>query len=200
MADRTLQSGELTMAPGTAVSPFEDIAAVHELYEQRVFRFLLLSVRDRDVALTLTQDTFLAAWRSRDSFHGDCAIATWLMRIAVNLLRSHTRTGGFRFWKRAAETALDAGDLQSHLRHPSANAEQQLIAQQQLAKVWESVQRLSSHQRSVFILRFLDEIELAEIAEIMNMPLSTVKSHLYRALDRIRAEHNPPSRKRGKTA
>jgi RNA polymerase sigma-70 factor (ECF subfamily) len=197
MTQHSLQSGEITLATDSNVSPFEDITAVHALYEPRVFRFLLLSVRDRDLALTLTQDTFLAAWKARDSFRGDCGIATWLMRIAVNLLRSHTRTETFRFWKRAGAEALDADDLKSQLRHPAASAEAQLIAQQQLAKVWESVQQLSSQQRSVFILRFLDEVELNEIAQIMNLPLPTVKTHLYRALDRIRAQHSPLSAKRG---
>jgi RNA polymerase sigma-70 factor (ECF subfamily) len=198
MTQQTLQSGELTLANDTAVSPFEDIEAVHTLYEPRVFRFLLLSVRDRDLAFSLTQDTFLAAWKSRDSFHGDCGIATWLMRIAVNLLRSHTRTETFKFWKRASADALDANDLSAQLPHPSASAESSLIAQQQLAKVWESVEQLSSHQRSIFILRFLDEVELSEIAQIMNMPVPTVKTHLYRALDHIRAKHNPVSPKSSK--
>ena len=150
-------------------------------------------MRDRDLAFSLTQDTFLAAWKARDSFQGDCSIATWLMRIAVNLLRSHTRTETFKFWKRAGADSLDVDDLSAQLRHPSASAESTLIAQQQLAKVWESVQKLSSHQRSVFILRFLDEVELSEIAQIMNMPLPTVKTHLYRALDHIRAQHSPLS-------
>src|SRR5580698_10828235 len=100
------------------VTPFDDIASVHAMYEARIFRFLLFSLRDRDVALSLTQDTFLSAWRSRASFRGDCSIATWLMRIAVNLLRNHTRTGTFRFWKNAAATAIDVKDAQSYLAHP----------------------------------------------------------------------------------
>lgn len=194
MTQQTLQSGELPLANDTAVSPFDDIAAVHELYEPRIFRFLLMSVRDRDLALSLTQDTFMAAWKARENFHGDCSIATWLTRIAVNLLRSHTRTETFKFWKRASAEALDADHLSAQLPHHASSAEDRLIAQQQLAKVWESVQELSNHQRSIFILRFVDEIELQEIATIMNMPLPTVKTHLYRALDRIRAQHNPNSR------
>jgi RNA polymerase sigma-70 factor (ECF subfamily) len=160
---------------------------VHAMYEPRVFRFLLLSLRDRELALEMTQDTFLQAWRSRASFRGDCAIATWLMRIAVNLVRNHTRTGAFKFWRKASESAIDANDLQSHLRHPAASAENELAAKQQMAQVWANVDKLSARQRTVFLLRFVDELELNEIAEATGMTLPTVKSHLYRALDNVRA-------------
>ena len=187
MLERIAQPGELTLAAVDTVSPFENIADVHAMYEARVFRFLLFSVRDRDLALSLTQDTFLSAWRSRASFRGDCSIATWLMRIAVNLVRNHTRTGGFRFWKKAEATAVDATDLQGHLRHPNASAESTLIARQQVAQVWESVERLSARQRTIFLLRFVDELELNEIAVVTGLTLPTVKSHLYRALDHVRA-------------
>lgn len=196
MPQQTLQSGELTLTNNEAVTPFDDIAAVHALYEERIFRFLLLSVRDRDVALSLTQDTFMNAWRTRASFRGDCSIATWLTYIAVNLLRSHTRTESFRFWKRVGATAVNADDLKSQLPHPGRSAESRLIAQEQLEQIWQTVEQLSRSQRTIFLLRFIEEIELAEIAKVMNMPVPTVKSHLYRALGHIRAGHQAGSRKR----
>ena len=72
------------------------IDTLHSLYSQRIFRFLLVSLRDRDRAETLTQETFLRAWTARDQFRGECAALTWLMRIALNLVRDHTRTNRFR--------------------------------------------------------------------------------------------------------
>jgi RNA polymerase sigma-70 factor (ECF subfamily) len=197
MPQQTLQS-ELALTSNERVTPFDDIAAVHALYEGRIFRFLLLSVHDRDVALSLTQDTFLNAWRRRASFRGDCSIATWLTYIAVNLLRSHTRTESFRFWKRVGATAVNADDLKSQLPHPARSVESSLIAQEQLEQIWQTVEQLSCPQRTIFLLRFIEEIELAEIAKVMNMPVPTVKSHLYRALDHIRAGHQAGSRKRGR--
>jgi RNA polymerase sigma-70 factor (ECF subfamily) len=200
MPQQSLQSGELALAENGSerVTPFDDIAAVHALYEERIFRFLLLSVRDRDVALSLTQDTFLNAWRTRASFRGDCSIATWLTYIAANLLRSHTRTENFKFWKRVGATAVCADDLKSQLPHPERSAESKLIAQAELEQIWQRVEKLSGPQRTIFLLRFIEEAELAEIAKVMNMPLPTVKSHLYRALDHIRAGRTPSSRKKGR--
>lgn len=200
MPQQGLQSGEMTLANDAEerVTPFDDIAAVHALYEERIFRFLFLSVRDRDTAFSLTQDTFLNAWRTRANFRGDCSIATWLTYIAVNLLRSHTRTEHFRFWKRVGATAVSAEDLKSQLPHPERSAETALMAKQQLEQVWQKVDKLSGPQRTIFLLRFIEEAELAEIARVMNMPVPTVKSHLYRALDHIRSGKQEGARKRGR--
>src|ERR1700679_3960746 len=145
MPQQSLQSGELTLAENGSErsTPFDDIAAVHALYEERLSRFLLVSVPDRDVALTLTQDTFLNAWRTRANFRGECSIATWLMYIAVNLLRSHTRTESFRFWKRVGATSVSAEDLKSQLPHPERSAEAKMIAQAELEQIWQRVETLS---------------------------------------------------------
>jgi RNA polymerase sigma-70 factor, ECF subfamily len=186
MLEETFQPAMMPLEQ-TSASPFDDLAGIHALYEPRIFRFLLMSTRDRDLALTLTQETFLKVWTTRASFRGDCAVATWITRIALNLLRSHTRTEGFRFWKRAATTAIDADTLSARLPHNGRNAEQQLIAHQALAQVWKSVEELTPRQRTVFLLRYIEELELTEIAESMALPLPTVKTHLYRGLERIRA-------------
>lgn len=200
MPQQSLQTGDVVLAEneGASVTPFDDIAAVHALYEEKIFRFLLLSLRDRDVALSLTQDTFLNAWRTRAKFRGDCSIATWLMYIAMNLLRSHTRTESFRFWKRVGATAVSAEDLKSQLPHSQRSAEARMIAQAELEQVWQTVETLSGPQRSIFLLRFIEEAELSEIARVMNMPIPTVKSHLYRALDHVRAGRSSASRKKGR--
>lgn len=179
-----------TPLDGAAASPLDDMDSLIATYRQRIFRFHLVSIRDRDLAQTLTQDTFTRAWAARASFRGDCAIFTWLMRIALNLIRDHTRTDRFRFWKKVSETAVDATEVADHLPRHESSPEAALIAREQLALVWDSVARLSSRQRNVFMLRFVEELELAEIAEIAQLPISTVKTHLYRALATLRAEHH----------
>ena len=181
--------------PQAPATPFDDIDSVVTLHRQRIFRFLLVSTRDPDAAESLTQDTFLRAWTSRASFRSDCSIATWLIRLALNLVRDHTRTERFRFWKRASATAVDVSEVSAHIPHRESSPEARLIANQQLALVWEAVGQLSERQRSVFLLRFVEELELSEIALITGLPISTVKSHLYRALHSIRDRQNTPAKK-----
>ena len=169
--------------------PFENLNAMVAAHETRISRFLLVSVRDRDLAQTLCQETFLRAWSTRESFRGECAPQTWLMRIAVNLVRDHTRTDRFRFWKQAARTQVDATEVSTWLAGRDGSAERTLILRQQVEGIWETVETLSGRQRVVFLLRFLEEMELPEIAEAIGLPVSTVKSHLYRALNTVRARH-----------
>jgi RNA polymerase sigma-70 factor (ECF subfamily) len=180
-------SVSISQSPAT---PFDDIDSIVTLHRQRIFRFLLVSTRDPDVAHSLTQDTFLRAWSARASFRNECAIHTWLMHIAINLLRDHTRTERFRFWKRASANAIDVDDPAFDLPQAASSVESRLIASEQMSLIWDTVAKLSARQRSIFILRFVEQMGLAEIAETTNLPVSTVKSHLYRALAAIRARHS----------
>ena len=91
---------------------------------------------------------------------------------------------------RIGNEAVDVSDISSHVPHRDSSLESRLIAREQLNLVWDSVARLSERQRQIFLLRFLEELELTEIASITGLPISTVKTHLYRALATIRAHHN----------
>jgi RNA polymerase sigma-70 factor (ECF subfamily) len=187
-------STSLSLGAEARTTPLDDLESVVALYQPRVFRFLLATLRDRDAAETLTQETFLRAWTARTSFREDCSIATWLIRIALNLARDQTRTGRFRFWKHASINAVDAADVAATIPNSQASAESHLIAQQQVALIWETVAGLSTRQRTVFLLRFLEEMEIPEIATVTGLSLGTVKSHLYRALNVVRTRHNPPQK------
>ncbi|HEX4581577.1 MAG TPA: RNA polymerase sigma factor [Acidobacteriaceae bacterium] len=156
------------------------------LYRGRVFRYILFATRDEDVAESLTQDCFLRAHGARTSFRGECAMSTWLMRIAVNLVRDQQRSMKLRFWKRAA--MLDASEMSDRLPDSGSSSEHRLIAQERVASVWRAVETLSERQRSIFLLRFVEELELPEIAEAMRMNVNTVKSHLYRALSVVKQQ------------
>ena len=79
----------------------EDFERLVQQYRMRVFRFVFASVRDMDLAETLTQDCFWKVYKNRKAFRGDCSVNTWLMRIAVNLIRDHTRSRRFQFWRKA---------------------------------------------------------------------------------------------------
>jgi RNA polymerase sigma-70 factor, ECF subfamily len=188
---QTFSSASLTLGAEPRATPLDDLQSIVALYEPRVFRFLLVTLRDRDAAETLTQETFLRAWTARASFRSDCAISTWLIRIALNLARDHTRTGRFRFWKNLSTTAVDVSEVAASVPDRQGSDEVQLIAREQVARIWETVAGLSARQRSIFLLRFVEEMDIPEIAKATGLPVGTVKSHLYRALAVIRTRHSP---------
>ena len=191
---QTFPSTVLNLGADTRATPLDDLETVVALYQSRVFRFLLATLRDRDAAETLTQETFLRAWTARASFREDCSLPTWLIRIALNLARDHTRTGRFRFWKHLSTSAVDVDEVAASLPNREVSAEAQLIAQQQVALIWQTVDGLSPRQRTIFLLRFLEELEIPQISAVTGLPLSTVKSHLYRALNIIRTRHTTPQK------
>jgi RNA polymerase sigma-70 factor, ECF subfamily len=169
------------------ISELDDIDAVIRQYKPKVFRFVAFSVSDRDAADSITQDCFLKAHLTRDQFRGECSVSTWLIRIAFNLIRDHTKSQKFRFWRKAAATAIDAQDVSQHLASGASSAEAQLIARERVEMIHEALKKLSAKQRSVFVMRFVEEMDLADIAEATGMSVPTVKTHLYRAVGAIRA-------------
>jgi RNA polymerase sigma-70 factor (ECF subfamily) len=162
----------------------EDFDEVVRLYWPRVFRFALASLRDGDAAQTLAQDCFLRAWRGRAWFRGEASVHTWLMRIAVNLLRDAARNRALRFWKVAR--AVDADDAADWLADRGVSPEARASLQEEVRAVWESAARLPGKQKTVFLLRFVEEMDILEIAAATGMKEGTVKAHLFRALTAVR--------------
>src|SRR5439155_12473144 len=91
----------IALSMGSPALEFENFDRVVMQYRSRVLRFLLASLGDMDLAESLTQDCFWNAYRSRKTFRGECSVNTWLMRIAVNLVRNQLRSRRFQFWKKA---------------------------------------------------------------------------------------------------
>jgi RNA polymerase sigma-70 factor, ECF subfamily len=166
-----------------------DFEQIVRRYQKKVYRVLLLLLKNPEDADNLTQECFLRAYTSRHSFRGDCSVQTWLLRIAVNLARDAARNRRAGFWKRllwlddggATETELEPASV-----HPSP--ERGMLAREELDAVWRAVDHLSTRQKEVFILRFAEEMELKEIAEALNLRTGTVKAQLFRAVTSVREQ------------
>ena len=167
-------------------SELEDFDAVVRLNWQRVFRFALASLRDRHAAETLAQDCFMRAYRARASFRGEASVSTWLMQIAVNLVRDHIRDRRWQFWKRAGLTAVDLSTAARWIPDGGISPETSLAAKERLQAIWAATEALSERQRTVFLLRFVEDMELLEIAAATGLKEGTVKAHLFRAVEAVR--------------
>ena len=177
------------MTMGTAAEiAAQEFTRVVERHRPQIFRFLLASTRDVDLAETLTQECFLKAHRNWGSFRGESTAMTWLMRIAINLQKDHWRNRRMQFWRQTRVNSVDLDEASEWLPSGERSAEQKLLAKEQVKRVWESVKGLSERQRTVFLLRFVEEQELSEIALATGLSEGTVKAHLSRALTRVRAE------------
>jgi len=181
----TLTSPATQTAAAISVERFDDIMRQHQ---RRVYRVIYLLVRDADTADTLTQECFLRAYQKRASFRGECRIETWLLRIAVNLVRDHGKNRRASFWKRLVGLddgeSTDTGPRQFPAREPSA--ERALLAREELEAVWNALSSLSAQQRTIFFLRYVEEMTLAQIADLLEVKIGTIKTQLSRATGKLR--------------
>ena len=169
-----------------ARADIRDFDRVVHLYWPSLFRYLFASLRDRDAAENLTQECFLRAYQNRERFRAEAPVKTWLMKIAVNLVRDRARNRRIQFWNRTQVFSVDAHEAVDRLVHPERTPEAQALLNEQIKTVWGITDRLPERQRAVFLLRFVEEMDLAEIAEVLGTTEGTVKKHLFRAVQAIR--------------
>ena len=163
---------------------FESIA---RSYRSRVYRFILASVQQPDDADTLTQECFLKAFTALAHFRNECRMETWLFQIAINLVRDYTRR---RPQVRRQSQLLTCGleDIQNTLATNQCSPETTAIINEEIQAVWRATETLSERQRTVFFLRFVEDMDLLEIAAVTGMKEGTIKAHLFRALRAVREQ------------
>lgn len=169
---------------GPAAQRFSTIVETHR---PQILRFLLASTRDADLAETLNQDCFLRAYHNWLSFRDESRVMTWLMRIAINLQKDHWRIRRMQFWRRTRTNAVDMDEASEWLQSGERSPEEHVLAREQVGKVSRVVDCLRERQRTVFLLRFVEDLEVREIAQVAGLEVGAVKAHLSRALLRVRA-------------
>ena len=179
------------MASGGPLDNFEEL---FEQHRPRIFRFILASLRNQESAENLTQDCFVRAYQARGQLRSSACAGTWLMQIAANLVRSHEASGRLKFWRRKLRADVDLAAAGDWIPDLQLSPEQMAAAKQQVEKIWKVAGRLSGRQRTVFLLRFAEDMELLEIAAVTGMKEGTVKTHLFRALKLVRTALEEPKK------
>ena len=175
-------------AEPTSLGGLQDFDSLVRQHRPRIFRFLLASLRDRETAENLVQDCFVRAYKARDQFRGGSSLATWLMHIAANLVRDHEANRRLKFWRRQLRSGLDPNDLSDWIPDQSNKSPEALAqAKEQLEAIWTAAASLTERQRTVFLLRFVEEMDVLEIAAVTGMKEGTVKTHLFRAVQSVRS-------------
>ena len=183
---RSRQSG-LAVAGEIRAEGLEDFDSLVRQHRPRIFRFILASVRDRETAENLTQECFLKAYQARHRFRGASSPGTWFLTIAANLARDHESSSRLRFWRRTLRPDADVTDPGFAVADSQQSPETQALIGQQVQSIWRAAMNLPERQRTVFLLRFVEDMDLLEIAEVTGMKEGTVKTHLFRALQTVRA-------------
>ncbi len=165
-------------------------------YQRRIERLIGRMVRDTDLVEDIAQETFIRAYRALAQFRGEAQFYTWLYRIAVNTAKK--ALGDMRRDPTVSESALrgasDDEDETSAVENElttSETPETVLAAKEIAATVNSAMEALPEELRQAVTLREIEGLSYEEIAEVMNCPIGTVRSRIFRAREAISAKVRP---------
>ncbi|MGC9195414.1 MAG: RNA polymerase sigma factor [Syntrophobacteraceae bacterium] len=163
---------------------FEKLIALHQ---DEIFRLVFFRTRSKSDSEDLTQDIFLSAFRYLPQLKDSDRFRPWLYRIAINRVHDFHRKNKFLAYLGITESREDADALEIE-PHRDPNALDSMIREEFWSHVKQLSKRFSRMEKEVFFLRFLDDLNLREIAQTLNKSESAVKTHLYRAIRKFKED------------
>ena len=157
----------------------EDLHKLGVEHGDAIYRLALSVVRDSSLAEDIAQETLVKAWLALPSFRADSSLRSWVLRIAHNTAISTLRT------RRAV--VIDPHDLPERHTTPERSVEARVQSDVVMDEFVEALETLDELSRSIVVLRELEGLSYDEIAEILDVPMPTVKTRLLRARRRLGA-------------
>lgn len=184
-----LQEPDENLVEGLCAGEDAAYEALLERYQQPVFNLVSRLLRDSDDACDVVQEVFLKVFRKIGTFRGDSTLKTWIYRIAVNEAHNHSRWNGRH---RRQEVGLEGGEDErgycDTLSAPGDSPFDYVLDQERHRLVESALADLNPSFRSVIVLRDVEDMSYEEIAEILQIPLGTVKSRILRGREALRME------------
>lgn len=151
-------------------------------HQRYVYNLAFRVLKDENEALDLTQETFIRAWTALPNFRGQSQFRTWLYRIVTNLC--YNRLPGLR------RSLTDLGDDilpdLPETDETGSNPMRELESDEIRTQLHQAIDRLDANYQILVVMRYHDELSYEEIASLLNLPLGTVKTGLYRAKEKLR--------------
>lgn len=174
-----------------------DFNALMARYEKPLYNLVFQWIRDADEAFDLTQETFISAYRASGNFRGEAKVYTWLYRIALNhcknRFKQRDRQKEFE-WSSLDEGSSSDDDAASGTRDIAdwSMAPEALLEQKELrSQIYKAIDALPVEYRSVLVLREVEGLNYADIAEVTGLSMEAVKTRLSRARGMIRRRIEP---------
>ncbi len=157
------------------------IESLIKLHQDRLYAFVWRIVRNDSDAEDICQETFLRAFSSLKDFNEEYRFSTWLFTIGYRLALNHIKH----------RSARDGFDFSNVTSAKSAQSPEQIVIQSEQANnlrtlIWSEVDNLSAFQRAVMMMFYREGLSCQEIADSLDIPVATVKSHLHRGRDKLR--------------
>jgi len=164
-------------------SAFEDIVS---FYQTKVYHICLRMIGNAYEAEDLAQEAFIRAYTNIHTFDEKRKFSTWLYRIATNLTIDRIRKKKPDYHLDAEVRGTDGLDMYSQLAADQALPEEEVESLELQSYIHKEILALPPKYRSVIVLRYLDELALQEIAEVLDIPVGTVKTRVHRGREALR--------------
>ena len=162
-----------------------------EKYQLKLYRLISRMVRDQSEIEDIVQDSFIKAYRAIGNFRGDSAFCTWLYRIAVNCAKNYLVAQK----RKPPANDVDADDAEfydgAHALKVSATPENLLLSDEVKKVIFSTIETLPDDLKTAITLRELEGMSYEDIALIMDCPVGTVRSRIFRAREAIDIKLNP---------
>jgi RNA polymerase sigma-70 factor (ECF subfamily) len=150
-------------------------------YHHAIYNLISRMIRDRQEVEDLTQEAFIKAFTSLQSFNDEYAFSTWLYKIATNNCIDHIRRKKLQTFSIDKPLSSKDGEYTFELPDTSFEPDREIIDTQRQDMLKKAIEALPPKYRRVIILRHVEEREYQDIAKILKLPLGTVKAHIFRA-------------------
>lgn len=162
---------------------FEDIV---DFYKDKVFQLCYRMLGDRHEAEDIAQEAFLRAYVNIHTFQMNRKFSTWLYRIATNLCIDRMRKKKPDYFLDAEVAGTEGLDMYSQLPSDTKLPEEELVNLELKERIEVEIQKLPDKYRSVIVLKYIEDLSLKEISDILHLPLGTVKTRIHRGRDALR--------------
>jgi RNA polymerase sigma-70 factor, ECF subfamily len=160
-------------------------------YQQRIVNLVSRFVRNQSDALDVTQEAFIKAYRALPNFRGESAFYTWLYRIAVNTAKNHLAVQS----RRPSGNNYDVSEIEqiegADALKEQATPESLILKDELQATVLKAIEDLPEDLKTAIMLREIEGLSYEEIANVMECPIGTVRSRIFRAREAIENEMKP---------
>lgn len=150
-------------------------------YERALFFFIAKMIRDKEIIPDLVQEVFVKAFSNLSSFNPQFAFSTWLYRIATNHSIDFLRKKKLPTFSIDQPISTKDGEMQMELPDNNFEADKDIQQKERAKVIEEAIQSLPIKYQTVIKMRHMEEKSYEEIAELLGVPLGTVKAHIFRA-------------------
>jgi len=189
MSEREVDQLLVERAQGGEQKAFDQLVSK---YQRKLARLLSRFIRDPAEVEDVSQEAFMKAYRALPSFRGDSAFYTWLYRIGINTAKNYLVSQGRRAPTSTEYDAEEAEGFEDASQLRDINTPESLLLSKQIGQtVNAAMEALPEELRTAIVLREIDGMSYEEIAAIMDCPIGTVRSRIFRAREAVAAKLRP---------